>query len=65
MSYDEVAKRATMKYIKKKQKRLFVNFRKEEYEKEIEPYINQSGLPVSSYIKAAIKEKIKRDHPEP
>ena len=63
MGYDEIAKKATLKYIKNKQKRLFINYKKEEYETEIGPYIEASGKTMAAFIKEAVKEKIERDFP--
>ena len=61
MGYDSIAKKATMKYIKDKQQRLYVNYRKEDYERDIKPYIEKSGLPAATFIKQAVAEKIERD----
>ena len=62
MEYNENSKKATMKYIKDKQQRLYVNYKKAEYEMNIQPAIEKSGLPVATFIKQAIDEKIKRDN---
>ncbi len=61
MAYDETAKKATLKYIKDKQQRLYVNYKKEDYYARIQPAIEKSGLPVATFIKQAIDEKINRD----
>ena len=62
MAYDDViGKKATMKYIKEKQQRLFVNYKKDEYDKRIKPAIDRSGLPIATFIKQAVDEKIERD----
>ncbi len=58
MGYDEVSKKATMKYIKDKQQEIKVRYKKEEYEKEILPAIEKCGLPVATFIKQAVSEKI-------
>ena len=58
MSYDNASKKATMKYIKEKQQELKVRYKKKEYENDIFPAIEQSGLPVATFIKQAISEKI-------
>lgn len=58
MSYDIASKQATMKYIKEKQQEIKVRYKKDEYEKEILPTIEQSGLPVATFIKQAVSEKI-------
>lgn len=58
MSYDNASKQATMKYIKEKQQEIKVRYKKEEYESDILPAIEQSGLPVATFIKQAVSEKI-------
>ena len=50
-----------MKYIKEKTQQLVIRYKKEEYDTRIKPAIDASGLPVSTYIKMAINEKIARD----
>ena len=61
MSYDESTKKATLKYIKDKQQEIKVRYKKDEYEQEILPAIEKSGLPVATYIKQAVSEKIMSD----
>ena len=61
MTYNEKAKIATLKYMKDKMKIINLRIKKDEYEAEIKPYIDRSGMPVATFIKAAIKEKIARD----
>lgn len=61
MSYDESTKKATMKYIKDKQQEIKLRYKKDEYEQEILPAIEESGLPVATYIKQAVFEKITSD----
>ena len=58
-------KKATMKYIKEKQQRVEVCWKKTDYTEHIEPAIQESGLPVSTFIKQAVEEKIERMHEEP
>lgn len=58
MSYDDAAKMASMKYIKDKQQEIKLRYRKEEFEREILPAIKRSGMPVASFIKEAVAEKI-------
>lgn len=50
-----------MKYMKDKMKIINLRIRKDEYENDIKPYIDKSGMPTATFIKAAIKEKIMRD----
>ena len=61
MSYGEKSKKSTMKYIKDKQQEIKVRYKKDEYLLEILPTIKKSGLPVATYIKLAIAEKIASD----
>lgn len=60
--YNESRKNSTLKYMKTMK---IINLRipKERYEREIEPFIEQAGVPVATFIKSAIKEKIERDFP--
>lgn len=59
--YTEETKEYTIAYIKDKLQRIEVRFQKEDYENRILPAIEKSGLPVSTYIKKAIDEKIERE----
>ncbi len=61
MAYNEVAKRATIKYVKDKQQRIEVKYKNDEYQSRIQPAIEKSGLPVATFIKQAVDEKIERD----
>ena len=61
MSYDESAKKSTIKYIKEKQHEIKLRYKKEEYEKYVLPSVIKSGLPLATYIKQAVYEKIKED----
>ena len=61
MAYNEIAKNATIKYIKDKQQRLEIKYKKEEYDQRIRPAIERSGLPTATFIKQAVDEKIDRD----
>ena len=58
MGYDATAKMATLKYIRDKQQEIKVRYRKEEYEQDVLPAIRKTGLPVATYIKQAVSEKI-------
>ncbi len=64
MAYTESSKRAAAKYIKHKQKRILIRFKKDDFEERIAPAIKESGLPILTYIKAAINEKIELDKAE-
>ena len=61
MPYTKIQKDATIKYIKEKQKSIKLRILKEDYESRVEPAIKRSGLPVATFIKKAIDEKIERD----
>lgn len=61
--YSESSKKATLKYIKDKLKQINVRFPKKEYEQLIKPLIDRSGMPITTYIKVALKEKLQRDFP--
>lgn len=62
MAYGESANKATLKYKKEKQRPVNFSYKKEEYEQRILPAIKKSGLPVATFIKQAVDEKIERDH---
>lgn len=53
--------KATVKYIREKQKEINLRFTMREFDTNILPYIEESGLPIATFIKNAIKEKIERD----
>lgn len=57
--YKESNKRAINKYRKKKQQ-VCLFFDKDEFESTILPDIKRAGLPVATYVKVAVYEKIKR-----
>ncbi len=61
MAYSEASKRAAIKYTREKVQRLEIRFKQTEYDANIAPAIEKSGLPVATYIKSAIYEKIERD----
>ena len=58
MGYNSAAKQSSMKYIKEKQQEIKIRYKKDEYEKTILPFIRESGLPVATYFKIAVLEKI-------
>lgn len=61
MSYNATAKRATEKYIKDKQQEIRIRYKKDVYSEEILPAISRSGLPVATFIKQAVAEKIRNE----
>lgn len=61
MGYNEITKKATLKYIKDKQQQFTIRYKKDDYDFRIKPVIEKSGLPAATFIKQAIDEKIKRD----
>lgn len=50
-----------IEYAKENLKRISVNFQKDEFETRIKPSIEKTGLPLSTFIKTAIYEKIDRE----
>ena len=61
MAYNESAMKSTVKYVKDKQQRLEIKYKKDDYEERIQPAIEKSGLATATFIKQAIEEKIARD----
>ena len=61
MSYNEISKKATMKYIKDKTQQFTIRFKQNDYDERIKPAIEASGLKPTTFIKKAIDEKIERD----
>ena len=58
MGYSENANKSAKKYKSKSQKQIALSYQIDEYELEVLPAIKASGLPVATYIKQAVKEKI-------
>jgi len=61
VAYNEKVKVQNMKYIAENQHRIGVNWLKEDFEKRVKPAIDKSGMPVATFIKTAVNEKIDRD----
>lgn len=61
MPYNEISKKATMKYIKDKTQQFTIRFKQNDYDERIKPAIEASGLKPTTFIKKAIDEKIERD----
>ena len=61
MAYNESIKKTNLKYFKKNQRRISLNWLKDDYEKRIAPAIKRSGKPTSTFIKEAVEEKLVRD----
>lgn len=59
--YNTSAKNANLKYLKNNQKRVSLNWLKDDFEQRVEPAIKKSGLPVSTFIKQAVEEKLIKD----
>ena len=57
----ESTKRAIANYHKTKLKRVPLDLNKKDFEERIKPAIDRAGMPVQTFIKAAIEEKIARD----
>lgn len=49
------------RYIKENQRRIYINWLKSDFEANIEPEIRKLGMPISTFIKEAVREKIYRD----
>lgn len=62
MAYSENAKKASIKYMNEKQKRIYLRIKKDDFENIVEPAIKKSGLSTATYIKKAIYEKIEREN---
>lgn len=60
--YNESRKKSTLKYMKEKMKIINLRIPKDKYEQDVEPYIKSSGLPMATFIKCAMQEKINRDY---
>lgn len=58
--YRQSNNRATQKYMRQNVYRLQVLFKKEYFEKEIKPYIEQAGMSNSEFVKTAISDKIEQ-----
>ncbi len=62
MSYSAKSNKAAKKYKSQGQKQIALSYKIDEYELEILPAIKESGLPVATFIKQAIMEKIKSEN---
>lgn len=58
--YTESGKNATLKYMAEKQKRVPLNWLKEDFEKRIVPAVNKTGYSMNAFIKEAVVEKLQR-----
>ena len=56
--YDELSKKRTLKYRKAKQHPVSLSYRQEEYDEVIKPAIEKTGMPIATFFKAAVAEKI-------
>ena len=61
MAYSESIKDNNLKYFKANQKRIALNWIKDDYERRIAPAIKRSGMPISTFIKEAVEEKLVGD----
>lgn len=63
MAYSEKSTRnaRNIQYVKEHQKQIQIKYKNEEYQQHILPAIKKTGLPVATFIKQAIEEKIIRD----
>ena len=58
MGYNAKSNNSAKKYKSQSQKQIALSYRIDEYELEILPAIKESGLPVATFIKQAVIEKI-------
>ena len=59
--YDsDVGRKATLKYIREKTKQVTLRWKQTEYDERIAPAIEKSGIPMTTFIKQAVDEKIAR-----
>ena len=65
MTYNAKYNDQKYKYRTDKFKRVGIDFDKEYYNEVLKPASDRSGLPVGTYIKKAIEEKIQRDSSNP
>ena len=63
MSYNAKSNSSTKKYKSQSQKQIALSYKIDEYELEILPAIKESGLPIATFIKEAIREKIESGNP--
>lgn len=61
MSYSDKAKEYNAKYMKDKQVRVPLNWLKEDFENRVRPAIQKTGVPISTFIKDAVNEKMVRE----
>lgn len=59
--YTEAQKRASIKYAQGKLKRIPLDVQADYFADVIKPAADRAGLPVNTWIKQAIAEKIERD----
>ena len=64
MAYTAAQQRATQKYIRESLKQITIRYKQDEFDSDILPAINASGLPMTTFIKQAVAEKIERDYPD-
>lgn len=57
MVYSDAAKRATYKYRNTKTKAMSLNFKTEDYDR-IKDHANNAGIPVATYIREAVTERM-------
>lgn len=61
MPYNDNANKSALKYKRKKQHPVTISYKKEDFEQNVKPYIDSSGMPVATFFKRAVAEKIERD----
>lgn len=61
MAYSKEQMVRSIKYVKEHQKQVVVKYKNEEFESRIRPAVEKSGMPMATFIKQAVNEKILRD----
>lgn len=56
-----VLKKAALKYKKESQHPVSLSYKQSDFDNRIMPAIKKSGMPVATFIKKAVEEKIERD----
>ena len=59
--YNEKIKKNILNYRKNNQKTLTLSYRKDDYEKIVKPAIMSSNVPLATFVKEAIAEKLLND----
>lgn len=61
MAYTPEMNKSSQRYVRHGQKSILIKFRKDDYDKIIQPAVQKTGMPMVTFIKEAIFEKIERE----